>query len=325
MTTVLQNTSTSEDLAHNNEYVESDLFREIFFFASALMTLIGNAVVLVTLLKSRNLQKIQHWLIANLAIGDMSSGIVVLIFNSPTAQLHRWVFGDFLCTFSGFLLQMFAFQTIITLACISLDRYYAICYALHYRTKMTKTKFRLMVLVSWLYPILTCSPPFYGWGHYRFSPPVISCMMVWGPDVEDLVFSSFQGVTCYITSGVIIFCYIKIWKQSRKTFITNPLTTPQHEILQQTTLTNLVKKELKVAKMIIVMIAAFVVTWFPFIIFKALQKHLPTHVLERRTTIIAERVILLLFTCSTFVNPIIYSLLDQRFRREVTRVCSRRS
>ncbi len=318
----VQNFSTSQYLANNYDKVETDLFREVFFFISAFLTLIGNALVLLTLWKSSNLNKNQHRLIGNLAMGDLGSGIVVLIFNTPTAQLHRWIFGDFLCTFSGFFLQMLSFQTIITLACISVDRYYAICHALHYHSKMTRNKCRLMVLVSWLYPLLSCSPPFYGWGHYKFSPSVISCMMVWGPDAEDIIFSSCQGIAYYFATAVIIFCYVQIWRESRKTFITEPLTTPQPGQPQNNTLANQIRKELKVAKMIVIMILVFVVTWMPFVIFRSVQKWMPPDVVDTSANRITEKVTLVLFTCSTFVNPIIYSLLDVRFRRELMTICS---
>ncbi len=318
----LQNSSSLQNLSNNYVKVDMDLFREIFFFVSAFLTLTGNVLVLVTLWRSSNLRKIQHRFIANLAFGDLCSGIVVMIFNLPTARLDRWIFGDFLCTFSGFLLQMFAFQTSITLACISIDRYYAICHALHYNSKMTTNKCRLMILVSWLYPMLSCSPPFYGWGHYRFSPRVVSCMMVWGPHVNDDTFSAFQGVACWIVSGIIIFCYIKIWKKSRETFITNPLTTPQPDALENNSIANQIRKEMKVAKMIFTMIIAFVVTWVPFVIFRVVEKRLPPDLVDGATARTAEQVTLLLFTCATFVNPVIYSLLNRQFRRELARVCS---
>ncbi len=317
-----QNSSFLEHSANNSDYVASDLLREVFFFISAFLTITGNFLVLFTVWKSSNLRKFQHRLIANLAIGDLCSGIVVLIFNSTTAQLHRWIFGDFLCTLSAFLLQMFSFQTIITLTCISIDRYYAICHALHYMTKMTKYKRRLMISVSWLYPILSCSPPFYGWGQYRLFPRMISCMMVWGPDAEDISFSAFQGLPLWLGTGIIIFCYFEIWTQARKTFITNSLRTSQRGEDQNNSLASLVKKELKVARMIIIMIITFVCTWMPFVFIRMVQGWLPFDLADKETYILGEKVTLILFTCSTFVNPIIYGMLDARFRREVTRACS---
>ncbi len=318
----LSNSSTSEN--HENDYdrVESDVFREVFFFSSAIITLTGNFLVLFTLWKSPNMRKTRHLLIANLAAGDLCSGMVVLIFNTPTAQLHRWIFGDFLCTFSGFLLQMFSFQTIITLACVSIDRFYAICHALHYNVKMTRNKCRLMILLSWLYPVLSCSPPFYGWGHYKFTPRVISCMMLWGPHPTDISFSSFQGLTFNLSTGVIIFCYVKIWKEARKTFITNPLRTSQRGEPEGNSITNQIRKELQVAKKIIVMLAGFVITWMPFVICRIVQKWMPEHNVDGYTYLTTEKATLLMFTCSTFINPVIYSALDKQFRTQLKRVCS---
>ncbi len=320
----LENASTSQSLENVYGKDPGNLFQEVFFFISPFISLAGNILVLFTLWKSPNLKKIQHHLVGNLAVGDLGSSITIVIFNLPTSQLDGWVFGDFICTLSGFLLQMFSFQTIITLACISIDRYHAICYALYYNAKMTKNKCRLMILVSWLYPILSCSPPFYGWGHYRYVPHLISCMMIWGPHAGDISFSAFQGLACWFAAAVIIFCYIKIWKQSRETFITSPLRINQHGETQENSTANLIKKELRVAKMIIIIIIVFVITWVPFVVLQLVQKYAPQDYVDTQAIIMGEKVTLILFTCSTFVNPIIYSVVDRRFRREVTRVCSRR-
>ncbi len=103
-------TNTSEEKLNQNE-VPSDIYREVFFCISAFITLTGNSLVLFTIYKSHTLHKCSYYFIANLAVGDLTSCLVVLIFNLPTAFLHRWIFGDFLCSFSGFLLQMLAFQT----------------------------------------------------------------------------------------------------------------------------------------------------------------------------------------------------------------------
>ena len=97
-------------LISENE-IESDIYREVFFCISAFLTLTGNSLVLFTIYKSHTLHKCSYYFIANLAVGDLTSCLVILIFNLPTAFLQRWIFGDFLCSFSGFLLQMLAFQT----------------------------------------------------------------------------------------------------------------------------------------------------------------------------------------------------------------------
>ncbi len=92
--------------------VPSDIYREVFFCISACLTLTSNSLVLFTIYRSHTLRKCSYYFIANLAVGDLTSCLVIFIFNMPTAFLHRWIFGDFLCSFSGFLLQMLAFQTV---------------------------------------------------------------------------------------------------------------------------------------------------------------------------------------------------------------------
>ncbi len=111
-------TNTSQEQSINGQEVTrevevpSDIYREIFFCISACLTLTSNSLVLFTIYRSHTLRKCSYYFIANLAVGDLTSCLVILIFNIPTAFLHRWIFGEFLCSLSGFLLQMLAFQTV---------------------------------------------------------------------------------------------------------------------------------------------------------------------------------------------------------------------
>ncbi len=104
-------TNTSQGQLISENEVQSDIYREVFFCISAFLTLTGNSLVLFTIYRSHTLHKCSYYFIASLAVGDLTSCLVIVIFNLPTAFLHRWIFGDFLCSFSGFLLQMLAFQT----------------------------------------------------------------------------------------------------------------------------------------------------------------------------------------------------------------------
>ncbi len=91
-----------------------------------------------------------------------------------------------------------------------------------------------------------------------------------------------------------------------------------------TALTTQVKKELKAAKVAIIMILAFSITWMPFIHLRSTEKYLPEHLVSEGTTFMtAERVTLVMFTCSTFINPLVYSLLNNEFQAEVRRIVSR--
>ncbi len=213
----------------------------------------------------------------------------------------------------------------IMLACISLDRYYAICYALHYHSKMTTSKCKWMIILSWIGPIIFCSPPLYGWGNYRFEPEVLSCMMVWGPHWKDNSFSIFQGLIFYPVAGVIIFSYVKIWKEARRVYSTDPTIMPPLESRSNsiTSLKTRVTTELKAAKVALVMIIAFVLTWMPFVILRSIQKRLPDNIADGSAFITAERVTLIMFTCATFLNPIIYSLFNGEFQAELKRTLSR--
>ncbi len=91
-----------------------------------------------------------------------------------------------------------------------------------------------------------------------------------------------------------------------------------------TALTTQIKQELKAAKVAIIMILAFSITWMPFIHLRSTEKYLPERLVGEGTAFMtAERVTLVMFTCSTFINPLVYSLLNREFQAEVRRILSR--
>ncbi|XP_061431615.1 olfactory receptor 10A6-like [Lethenteron reissneri] len=125
--------------------------------AMYLTTTAANLLVLVTVAVSTDLHKPMHIFLCNLVIGDIIGSTGGL-----PKQLHVLLTGNreimFIpCVAQMFTLHTFALNEIFTLALMSVDRYLAICYPLHYHTKVTAKRSIFIALLSWLISIISVS------------------------------------------------------------------------------------------------------------------------------------------------------------------------
>ncbi|CAN0236013.1 unnamed protein product [Lampetra fluviatilis] len=117
----------------------------------------ANLLVLVTVAVSTDLHKPMHIFLCNLAIGD-----IIISTGGLPKQLHVLLTGDREILYVSCVAQMFTLHIsgkneILTLAMMSVDRYMAICYPLHYHTKVTAKRSIFTALLSWLIAIVTVS------------------------------------------------------------------------------------------------------------------------------------------------------------------------
>ncbi|XP_061431607.1 olfactory receptor 6F1-like [Lethenteron reissneri] len=117
----------------------------------------ANLLVLLMVAVSTDLHKPMHIFLCNLAIGD----IVVSTSGLPK-QLRVLLTGNKEILYVSCVAQMFtihasALNEVFTLAIMSVDRYLAICYPLHYHTKVTAKRSIFTALLSWLIAIVSVS------------------------------------------------------------------------------------------------------------------------------------------------------------------------
>nr|XP_032831043.1 olfactory receptor 1500-like [Petromyzon marinus] len=117
----------------------------------------ANLMVLVTVAVSTDLHKPMHIFLCNLAIGD-----IIISTGGLPKQLQVLLTGDREILYVSCVAQMFTLHIsgkneILTLAMMSVDRYLAICYPLHYHTKVTAKRSIFTALLSWLIAIVTVS------------------------------------------------------------------------------------------------------------------------------------------------------------------------
>ncbi|XP_049646346.1 melanopsin [Suncus etruscus] len=277
--------------------------------------MLGNLTVIYTFCRSRSLRTPANMFIINLAVSDflMSFTQAPVVFASSLYK--RWLFGEAGCEFYAFCGALFGITSMMTLTAIALDRYLVITRPLASIGVVSKRRAALVLLGIWLYALTWSLPPFFGWSAYVPEGLLTSCSwdyMRFTPSFRAYTLLLFCFVF-FLPLLVIIYCYIFIFKAIRETgqaLQTFRVREGGCEFPQQQ---QRLQNEWKMAKIILLVILLFVLSWAPYSTVALLGFAGYAHVL----TPYVNSVPAVIAKASAIHNPIIYALTHSKYRMAI--------
>ncbi|XP_073817724.1 octopamine beta1 receptor isoform X4 [Musca autumnalis] len=129
-----------------------------------LAAILGNMLVIVSVMRHRKLRIITNYFVVSLAVADMLVALCAMTFNASVEISGKWMFGSIMCDMWNSFDVYFSTASIMHLCCISVDRYYAIVQPLDYPLIMTHRRVFIMLVIVWLAPaLLSFLPICSGW------------------------------------------------------------------------------------------------------------------------------------------------------------------
>ncbi|RWS04436.1 neuropeptide Y receptor type 2-like protein, partial [Dinothrombium tinctorium] len=133
----------------------------ICYLAVSLCAVVGNAMVLWIVFKSKRMRNVTNFFIANLALADIAIGAFAIPFQFQAALLQRWVLPHFMCSFCPTVQVVSLNVSIFTLVANSLDRHRAVTRPL--KPRLMKRTAIIIIVAIWVFSVILAIPSFLAW------------------------------------------------------------------------------------------------------------------------------------------------------------------
>lgn len=303
--------------------------------------LLGNSLVIFLFVYFKSLRTVTNNFIINLVACNLALALLDLSFSLPSLFASDWVFGDLLAVIYAFSYFMLVSVSMVMLAIIAVDRYHVISRP-KLRTRISRTKSILVILVVYIYTLAITSPILYAPSGLEVKMYLTGCYVDFTP-TTNFGSGSYAIVILSLLYAVplvtMVYYYWKIFTvlRNRRNASTNgrgklvngdAKTTQSSEgntrlrsredntrvrPVSTYTIRNTPVKTLRVIAMLVIL---FIVTWTPFQVVTLARAFNQKKIFDDKT----KEIIILLTKSVIVLNPVAYALVNHRFQKCVAKL-----
>ena len=257
---------------------------------SSLATILLNALVIISVIQRKELQRISYILLSSLAITDLLVGVINMPLSATVDVLIALQKVHDVCMIDSvnvdFMFLIFA-SSLYHLTLIAWERYVAIQKWMNYRTIVTRSRVKKLAMGAWFAALLT-------------SLPIILLKAIGADPKVKVMWLNITIAMGILTSILIVYFYIMVYLGVRK-----------RKLSQISQVSSLVaaKLENKVAKTAGLITVALFISFLPSSVVLILGNFFSTF---RKNW--AFRLAKTLMQLNSIANPCIYCYRDRRFR-----------
>ncbi|TSL04346.1 Alpha-1B adrenergic receptor [Bagarius yarrelli] len=308
--------------------------------AFIVFAIVGNILVILSVVCNRHLRIPTNYFIINLAIADLLLGTTVLPVSATLEILNYWVFGRIFCDIWAAVDVLCCTASIMSLCVISIDRYIGVRYPLQYPSIVTEKRALLAMLGVWVLALIISIGPLLGWKEPPSEDETVC------PITEEPFYALFSSLgSFYIPLAVILAMYCRVYIVAKRTTKnleagvmkerndSSELTLRVHyrgshtqddcsitskgQIRSSLTVKLLkFSREKKAAKTLGVVVGMFILCWLPFFLVLPIGSF-NTNLRPPETFF---KVIFWLGYFNSCLNPIIYPCSSREFKQGFIRI-----
>ncbi|GCB75966.1 C-C chemokine receptor type 4-like [Scyliorhinus torazame] len=275
-----------------------------FYGVVLMLSLIGNGLVLLVLVKYEYLKSITNIFILNLAISDLLSTICLPFW--AIHHLNGWIFGVAMCKLINGMFYIGFYSGIMFLTLMTIDRYLAVVHAVS-AARSRKIRYATVTsIIVWLTSTLATIPDFY---FATLADDNVTCVNIYQNAVSWKLLSYYQQNILFfiLPFAIIVYCYFRIIQTLVKC-----RTVQKHRTL----------------RVIFTIVVVFFLCWSPYNIVIFLRSFEELDLLRFEECELEMRLDyaqIISYTVAYFhccLNPIFYAFVGQKFRRHLIHFCN---
>ncbi|XP_001506484.2 trace amine-associated receptor 3-like [Ornithorhynchus anatinus] len=282
------------------------------------ITVFGNLVIMISISHFKQLHSPTNFLILSMATTDFLLGFIVMPYSMVRSVESCWYFGSGFCKFHASFDMMLSLASIFHLCSIALDRYYAVCYPLHYPVKMTNGMIKRLLAFCWSAPaifsfgLVLSEANVSGMRSYEILVACFNfCALAFNKRWATILF-----ITCFFTPGsIMIGIYGRIFVISKRhAQVLHNL--PEHTNSEVKKAISK-KKDRKAAKTLGIVMGVFLACWLPCFLGVLLDPYL-----DFSTPMIVLDLSVWLGYFNSTCNPLIHGFFYPWFRNALKYIIS---
>lgn len=266
-----------------------------------LLTLFGNILVIIAAFRNPNLRRQTYIYIITMAVNDILMAIIPMGLACYVMVRGEWDLGDGLCELQGFIEYICSIGTMFLFSLISINRFVRILHPNYYRRLYTKRFILLTIAILWAL-VAGIVASFGFTAGFIFHPGFMVCTMNHDEmNLAHLVMS--VAIFSIIPFNITSYCYFKIWRFIRV-----------HNINMNNSSVN--RDEIKITRTMFLAIASFTFCMSPFLVVTIYESVVGQFSLDRKVYFFC----LGMRSIVSFINPVIYAVLNKTFRNEFIKI-----
>eukprot|EP00794_Sanderia_malayensis_P014028 gene14028-15487_t len=299
------NSTTQPDEKHVITTIIS--IRVALYSVCLVLGLIGNALVIITTCIQKNASR-SRFLLAHLALSDVIFCLRLPLQIRLELTDNTWNYGSVFCKLFHCINSMSMLASIGTMTVIALERHRGITKS--FVSTVSRAKILYSIAIVWIIAVITYTPLFFIRNAQGDTCREMLLHVHW-----QQAYSLFLLFMKYILPlSIIAFCYYKIIKVIRN----RPITAYDQSQNKSARRRKRDRADNRIVKILIVMVVAFAVLTLPASIWWILYDFGGLDASEKSMEIIEVFGGLVYF--QSCVNPIVYFIMDGKFRADVLRL-----
>ena len=287
------------------------VFESIASVALIVFSVIGNVFILTALYRNPRLRNTTNIYIAALAITDLLNASIPGTLFASAIIAGRLVYSMSGCQLSGFLVHFLTYVSMATMTLTAVNRYFRVVKPQYYKKLFGDKRSCYIIAVLWLLiAAFVLYPTAFGMAEFSFNPFSLFCAYTFANKGAEVAFTlTVVSVLVVFCLSLVCVCYYQVSKATRN-----------HNASVFLSLQGVSVHEIKLSKVLFIMVFAFALCWVPtFGIILLIRL-----ILGKAPHGLAVMIPFLLQT-SSVLNPIIYGALSPPFRREFRRLIAFKS